>query len=353
MNSSTSLRLLGVCVLAALLSLLRFAPAVTILDPAIGIGYGVMRVPALTEQLADPAGWDHFKDVPTALRWRLLPPTVGHLLHLRPDAYLVLPLLGAALLLATAVACIYRETRNAAWAALAAVPVATASWFFITTGWLGQFDAFYILGLLLVVFAPSGLAVWGACALAPWCDERFLLILPACICLRWARSDAAARRWLLPATLGGIAPYVLLRLWAVGQGDATIAEQIAIQGPRLQSYLGQLPAGWWMGFRAGWVLIAVGVAGCAANLPRAGRVLLVLSLIGGLGAIAFLAWDISRSIAILLPFLVYGAIVLQRRWPRAGWKILAAVAALNLVLPASHVVENHHIPIRSVWPRAF
>jgi hypothetical protein len=353
MNTRTSLTLLGACLLAAALSLLRFAPGVTILDPDVGIGYGVMRVPALTEQLADPAGWDHFREVPGALRWRLLPPTVGHLLHLRTGAYLVLPLLGAALLLAMAVACIYRETRSVAWAALAAVLVCTASWFFITTGWLGQFDAYYLLGLLLVVFAPSGLAVWCACTLAPWCDERFLLILPACLCLRWARSDAAARRWLVPVALGGIAPYVLLRLWAVWQGDVTVAEQIAIQSPRLHTYLGHVPAGWWMGFRAGWVLIGVGLAGGAAALTRSGRLLLGLSLVGGLGAVAFLAWDISRSIAILLPFLVHGAIVLQQRWPRAGWRIMIAAAALNLVLPASHVVETHHIPIRSVWPRAF
>ncbi len=60
-----------------------------------------------------------------------------------------------------------------------------------------------------------------------------------------------------------------------------------------------------------------------------------------------------RSIAILLPFLVHGAMVLQQRWPRAGWKILSAVAVLNLVLPASHVVQNHLIPIRSVWAQVF
>jgi hypothetical protein len=353
MNTLTSLRLLGACLLAAALSLLRFAPGVTVLDPGVGVGYGVMRVPALTEQLADPAGWDHFREVPTALHWRLLPPTVGHLLALRPRVYLVLPLLGAALLLATAVACLYRETRSVAWASLAAVLVSTASWFFVTTGWLGQFDVYYLLGLLLVVFAPSSLAVWGACTLAPWCDERFLLVLPACLCLRWARSDATARRWLLPATLGGIAPYVLLRLWALWQGDSTVAEQIAIQGPRFHTYLAHLPAGWWMGFRAGWVLIAVGVVGAASALSRGGRLLLILSLVGGLGAVAFLAWDISRSVAILLPFLMQGTIVLRQHRPRAGWRILAAAVVLNLVLPASHVVETHHLPIRSVWPRAF
>jgi hypothetical protein len=353
MNTPTSLGLLGACVLAATLSLLRYAPVDSLVHPGADIGYGVMRVPALTEQLADPTGWEHFHLVPNALRWRLLPPTVGHLLHLWPRLYLVLPLLGAALLLAAAVACIHRETQSAAWAALAAVPLATASWFFVTTGWLGQFDAYYLLGLLLVTFAPSGLAVWGACVLAPWCDERFLLLLPACVCLRWARSDAAARRWLWPAVLGGIAPYVLLRLWAVAQGDPTIAAQLAIQRPLLDSYLPDLPDGWWMGFRAGWVLIGVGLAGGAAALGRGGRVLLAVCVAGGLAAVALLAWDISRSIAVLLPFLVHGAIVLRQRWPRAGWRILAGVAVLNLVLPASHVVKQHRLPIRSVWPRAF
>jgi len=353
MTSSNSLKLLGAVVLAATLSLLRYAPAVTILNPDIGFGYAVARVPALTRQLADPAGWESQPNEPVALRWRLLPPTFGHLLRMRPASYFALPWLGATILLLLIVACTYRETRSVGWSALTGALACTSSWFFISTGWLGQFDVFYLIGLMVVVFTPPPFAVWAACTLAPWCDERFLLILPACLVLRWARSQPAARRRALLAAAAGIAPYVLLRLWAAAQGDASIGRQLGGQESELHAYLRNLPDGWWMGFRTGWMLIGLGVAGAAAVLPRPGRLLLILSLLGGLGAIALLAWDISRSIAVLLPFLVHGAIVLRQRWPRAGWRVLAAAAALNIVLPASHVVETHRIPIRSVWPRAF
>ena len=353
MTSSTSLKLLGVLVLVAALSLVRYAPAVTVFNPDIGFGYAVARVPELTRQLADPAGGGARSNEAVALRWRLLPPTVGHLLGLRPAGYFALPLLGAAVLLALAAAITYRETRSVGWSALTCALLCTASWFFVATGWLGQFDVFYLIGLIVVVFAPSLLAVGAACALAPWCDERFLLILPACLCLRWARSGPGAWRRLLAVAAVGIAPYVLLRLWAVAQGDASMGRQLALQGSEFQGYLRNVPDGWWMGFRLGWILIGAGVAAAFAALPRAGRVLLVLSLAGGLAVIGLLAWDVSRSIAVLLPFVLSGAIALHRRWPRGGWRMLVAAAALNFALPASHVVESHRIPIRSIWPRAF
>ncbi|HTX64897.1 MAG TPA: hypothetical protein VMD31_03935 [Opitutaceae bacterium] len=353
MTSSTSLKLLGALVLVAALSLVRYAPAVTVFNPDIGFGYGVARVPELTRQLADPAGWASRPKESVALRWRLLPPTVGHLLRLKPAGYFALPLLGAAILLALAAGIVHRETRSVGWSALTGALLCTASWFFVATGWLGQFDVFYLLGLVAIVFAPSLLAVGAACALGPWCDERFLLILPACLCLRWARSGPGAWRRLLAVVAVGLAPYVLLRLWAAAQGDASMGRQLALQGTEFRDYLRNVPDGWWMGFRLGWVLIGVGVAAAFTALPRAGRVLLILGLVGGVGAIGVLAWDVSRSIAALLPFLVFGVIALHRRWPRAGWRILAVAAALNFILPAKHVVETHRIPIRSIWPRAF
>ncbi len=351
MTTATSLRLFGVCAVVAVLSLVRYAPEVTVFDPAAGFGYAVARVPDLKQQLADPAGWESHPSQPVALRWRLLPPTVGHLLHMRWRSYFAVPLIGAAILLMLTVAWTYEETRSVGWAALTGTLVTTSSWFFVSTGWLGQFDAFYLLGVMAVVFAPSSLAVWAACTLAPWCDERFLLILPACLCLRWARSALAERRRSLLVAGVGIAPYVALRLWAVAQGDGSIGSHLASQEAELRGYLPHLPLGWWMGFRAGWALIGIGIVAAAGALPRGGRLLLALSLFAGLAAIAVLAWDVSRSIAVLLPFLVHGAIVLRQRWPDAGWKPVAAAAALNLLIPASHVVEFSQIHLFSLWAR--
>ena len=349
MSTFTSLRILAACLLAAVLSLARFAPRISVLEPEAGAGYGVMRVADLTGQLADPLGWGHSREAPTALRWRLLPPVAGHLLHLRPATYLALPLLGAAVLLVWTAACVFRETQSVVLAGLTASLAATASWFFVATGWTGQFDVFYLLGLVAVVFSPSRLAIGAACALAPWCDERFLLILPACLCLRAARDGAVKPRQLLALAAAGIAPYVLLRTWALCHGDSTLGEHIALQRSSLGTYLPRVPDGWWMGFRAGWLFIVLGVFHAGAALRPKGGLLLAASLVAGLGAIILAAWDISRSIAVLLPFLIFGAIFLHRRWPRIAWKLALALAVLNLTMPAAHVVENHHIPIPPFW----
>ena len=52
----------------------------------------------------------------------------------------------------------------------------------ISTAWLAYFDSWYILGLLLTVFA-SPAEMLAAVVVTPWIDERFVLTLPLCLIL--------------------------------------------------------------------------------------------------------------------------------------------------------------------------
>jgi len=63
--------------------------------------------------------------------------------------------------------------------------------------------------------------------------------------------------------------------------------------------------------------------------------MLLTALLLNVALVSFLAWDATRSIADLLPFLVAG--MHGRRWWRP--------AALNLLLPAAYVWCGHSVTV--------
>jgi len=327
-------------VVACALSLLAITPRVVFWRDYPGT-YEAVKVPAVLAQLRDPGGWDRalwidpsFNAIQT-LRWRLLPPVVGQLLHLPPRAYLGLPWLG---LVALVGACVhYLRDRLSVWVLLAAgVLATTSSAFFCSSCFVGYFDPFYQLALVVFTFAPSPLLAAGACALGPWCDEKFLLMLPACACLRWVR-EPSWRSTVWPTL--AILPYCAARLAALAAGDTSVSRQIAMQGAVFADYAPALPLGWWYGFRLGWVAVGVGVAAAWRALGWRAGSLMAASLLAAVAAVSFLAWDTTRSIAMALPFLVAGA----RERRLRPW--LVGLAALNLLLPAAYVWCGHPVTV--------
>jgi len=309
--------------------------------------FALGRVPALQAQLAAPLGGDPAAaPLPNALRWRLLPPALGHALGLSPAACFAGATLAAAALLVVVAYFLLDAGLTLAGAAAATGLVATSSAFFVSTGWVGQFDALYLIALVVFVFARGTIAPAVACALAPWCDERFLLLLPACALLRYRRTGGLA--WL-PGTLVALAPYLLARLVALGLGDGTVARQWAIQQQALGDYWPRITAGWWMGFRAAWPLVLAGLVLPLAG-PRRARTLHAAALAAGLAAVVVLAWDLSRSIAVLLPWFLHGTIAVAALAPRRVPALLAGLVLLNLLLPATHVVGPVQAPIAARVP---
>jgi len=152
------------------------------------------------------------------VRWRLLMPWLGHVLHLPGWATLGLAHFGCLLWLAY-MAAILRVRGISSMETLPLVLVLGASApFFASMGWLGYYDSWLVLGLLAVAHCPRRWLVALACVLAPWVDERFVLGLPLALLVRWIlaeRPTVAVWQWARSEALGPVmltAVYVMIRL---------------------------------------------------------------------------------------------------------------------------------------------
>ncbi len=170
--------------------------------------------------------------------------------------------------------------------------------------------------------------------LCPWIDERFIIGFPLAWSVRCLdrreplfNAHAHAALWLLP--------YVALRLWlsrnpAVDHATAGFFRTSVGLNLALAQFV---PLGWWMGLRAGWILVA-----CAIWLsPAARRVPTAAVLLGTLVISWLLASDLSRSAAIALPVLLLGVFELARKFPLHTPRALLVLSLASLLLPAAHL----------------
>jgi len=280
------------------------------------------------------------------ISWRLLFPILGHYLHLPDRAFLSLPVVGCLLVLAYVAHLVRRESQSA-WAGLAASALAgTASWFFVSSGWLAYFDSWYILGLLVAAFGRSKIASALACLLTPWVDERFLLTLPLVVVVRAtylseiegtspARNRSDALRYLAL-----VAPYCILRVLALAttqdEGSAIhLRSHLAtVHNPR------QIADALWSGLRALWGFVALGPILLFAKGRPGSSLLLIVTVAGVMVLNVPLAHDLSRSASIMIPAAILGMLLLARARPSLAVWPLAAALAINLLLPARHVTEG-------------
>ncbi len=341
------LRAAAIALLAATVSLLRFTPAFGLWRglgvPAAASDPALNRAIDTLGQLRHPLA---FVASPNnrVIEWRLFFPLVGHALALPPGLYLALPHLGCLLVL-TLVACLLlRQGATAAEALTATILAATTSWFFVSAAWLGYFDSWYILGLLVTVFAERWWMV-AAVLVTPWIDERFVLALPLCLLLRdrFLAATEAPRspreRWReAGVAAAALLPWVLIRLGAyAAHHDSVTGAYVQDMKPGANAPFYLL--GLWEGLRWAWVplLAALALEGRAEGRPFA-VLLLVLALT--LAASLAVASDLSRSVSTLVPALVLGVLLLGRRRPRLLPPVLFLACALNLLFPAEHVVAG-------------
>ena len=159
------------------------------------------------------------------LRWRILFPLLAHYLNLSPKVFFALPFAGCFLVLGLIAHIVLRETESALLALLSSMLAATTSWFFVSTGWLGYFDSWYVLGLLCVACIHSRVVLVSCCLLMPWVDERFIVAFPLAFAMRvavfnWVENVEFARlikEGALACCI--IAPYVLFRLGLIVAGQ--------------------------------------------------------------------------------------------------------------------------------------
>lgn len=321
-----------------LLSVFFFAPRLWLMREYVAGSFQWNRAHTFLLQCEQP-----FRtDVEIAMRWRLLPPLVAHCGGLSGRAPLVLPWLGVLGLLGYAAVLHARRLPDRKFVFGGTLLVATTSAVLVPVGWLGINDAWVWIGLLAVAFGRAPWALPLACVLCPWIDERFIVGLPLAWMVRcldenipfWSRRLAASG-WLIP--------YVATRL-AFGTDPANNTASSVFLTTQLHTvnvFLPMAPLGWWMGLRAGWF----GTGYAAYSVPAGRRCAAAVVLGATLAASLFLASDISRSVAIVLPAVLLGGFMLARRDPERAPMILLCAGCANLVVPAAHVILTHLDPI--------
>ena len=289
----------------------------------------------------------------SVIQWRLLFPLIGQVLSLPPPVVLGLAGLGCVFVLAFVVTVLRR--RGVGWgdSGLIAMMLGATSWFFTSTGWLGYFDSWLALALLLVAFARTPWPVWLACLWAPWVDERFAVAVPlALFCRYLLRADDAdtgapvfrrVQEFILPAGL--IAAFLVVRLGVLpgySAPAATPGGYLATQHSFAAPW-SRIALGIWDGLRVAWFLVVGAVCLSWRRSWHALALGLATLVLVGLGI--FTAQDFSRSMTMVLPVAMYGAILLVKLAP--GWRpwALQAGAAAALVLPAHHVMSDRVNPI--------
>ncbi|MBL9199302.1 MAG: hypothetical protein JNL39_02295 [Opitutaceae bacterium] len=351
-------RLAGIVGLVGALSLACFSPRFVywrLLTVNLPVTTSeVIRAQAALKQLADPSlkFSDHTNRV---LNWRLLFPVLGHVLHVPPKVYLALPHVGAVGVLMLVAWLAIRQSPDVRLTAALTSLAATCSWFFVSTGWLGYFDSWLMLGLLAFLFLPG----WGMIAAllaTPWIDERFVLVLPllgATRCIlqpSFARSiQAISGPRITVMIVAGVAPWIAVRAGStiIAHDETTLGYLTGLSARQMAIEPWIYLQGVWHGLRFFWVPILAWLAlEWRSCLSRASG--LTLLFVGTLAINLFIAEDTSRSMSVFVPVATAATLMWWKRQPLAAVPVSIAAAALNFLTPAHHVSGNGTWPIRFV-----
>ncbi len=369
--------------LRSLLTLGCFATVIFFFSPSWGAFVLWARVPEMSGMLEVRRGVSVLAQVAHPLapvtdplhqvvQWRLLFPVIGHVLDLPAPLFFSLADIGCLVVLAYIISLLRRHGADWASTALAGLILGAASWFFVSTGWLGYFDSWLALGLLVTAFARRSWPVWLACVLTPWVDERFVMAAPIALLCRWLwltratnahplgaemnRGFSPLREFGIPAIL--VAVFLFVRLGLLSSASAANA---TVAGYFARNYLdapfSRMLLGIWEGLRTGWIFVVAAVWLLRSKPAQAA--VLGVAVILTIGAGLATAQDYSRSMTMLLPVAVLGALLTLGHdksaatmaappspRPTAGEsRLLIGAAAAALLLPAHHVMNDRVNPI--------
>jgi len=312
--------------------------------------YALQQLKHPLTKISDPSS--------AVLQWRLLLPFVGHALHLSPGLYLALPHIGCIVVTAYAAHLMLRQ--GASWLAafFAATLLATGSWFFVSTGWLGYADSWYLLGLLAVAFSPWRTTIAVTCLLEPFIDERFVLTLPLVYVVRQIYFERFDRRHLRAALIDAAVmaapsvPYIALRLLLLRSSDAWSNHYVHARVQELRSI--HVPwyrwvDGWWQGLRCGWLLVVAAIWLQLRRRLAMSAVALAGICLATIAMALLIASDIGRSSSALWPSGLLGILLLLRWRPRWLRYALPVLLLANLLLPANYIIMGASWPVRSSY----
>lgn len=297
------------------------------------------------------------------VRWRLLFPVLGYVLHLPGWVVLGLAHLGCAVLILTWTAVALRLAPPAPGRAMEAgcmaVVAGAAAPFFSSMGLLGYYDSWLALALLIVAVADSRWSVFVAAVLAPWIDERFVIGLPLALGARflfatpppglggaWVKQQALA-------PVGAVIAFSFLRLHLGGSGGSQTVGQylndfvFSEQLTWLERMRGALE-----GLRFGWILVAVAAVTLWFRPGHRAR-LEALALTIGVCLTALLglltALDLGRSMVLLTPVVPLGWFFASRQLTSRTRYFAPILAIGALLAPANHIVGQFARPVDKFW----
>ena len=297
------------------------------------------------------------------VRWRLLVPVLGHLLKLPSWLILSLAHVGCIVLILAFVAIGFRHStassRPSCEPIYLGVIAGASAPFFTSMGLLGYYDSWLALALIGVAFARHRWAVFLACFLAPWIDERFVIGLPLALCVRRILADGPAEsRWawfknqaLIPIIL--VAGYSMVRLKIGGSGGSQTVGDYLNQFVFPQKLtVTQRLFGAWAGLRISWLLVAAAIIGSWKHYAPGNQLeaLLLATGVALTGLIGlFTALDLSRSMVLIIPVVPLGWIIATRTAWWSKYYAAPVLAATAVLLPASHVVGTLSRPVDNLW----
>jgi tetratricopeptide (TPR) repeat protein len=335
-NAVNPRRLVLIIATCFALSVFMFAPPISQLQSYLAGHYYNPRADDFLAQCKDPMRRDLQS---TTVAWRLLPSLVCHVLRLPGRTPFAVAWIGAVAVVAYAAVLFRRRLDDWRYVAGGTLLFATTAAVLVTFRSPGVNESWVWLGLLAVAFGRASWAVPIACLLCPWVDERFLIGFPlAWLVGRFERG----MRWDWPSTREGLwlLPYAAIRLW-LGRHDY-VADQaahlaLALYIPQAISLVPMVPIGWWMGLRAGWLAIAYAFWTTPPGRRALGAATLLVTLINTIG----LSYDLSRSIAIIIPVVFLGCFEYARRAPTSAPRLLLALGIANLFIPAAVVMDQN------------
>lgn len=321
---------------AALVGIALLACAAVYVTPALhAVGHGVIY------QRMSVAPFDFSS--PNPLQFRILTPLFAHLLFLRGEAYVLLPLAMAAILLSAVYA--YLRKRHDATpvvALTAAALLAFSSPVFLVLHFLGLVDitSYLLIWLCLATRRPLLQVVWFALALLN--HESCAFALPFLAWRPWQTGEAWRRTSLrLFFLLVAAVPLLVYRLYVGSRAEILFSSDFYLSfhfaEATLRSIAAIMPVGVFQTFRLFWLLPIFAVA-CLWKTQRRPEALWIALVVACALAQLTIAHDVSRLVGLAFPAILFGADALRRHWGEALYRNrLGWLFVFNLLVPAYYI----------------
>jgi hypothetical protein len=271
------------------------------------------------------------------LRFRILAPLIGWVLHLRGPLFVLVPWLFLLGFLSSVNVWCRREGAGPTLAlsimmAMAFSPVTMHS--LVAPGWVDAVS-YFMLGMALMNIRNTFVSC-AFVALAVMTHEVSAFLIPAWL-LAARRSDAERGWWVKRALLLVVmlVPYVAYRWWVVQHDDIALSTTFYFSSANLKDCLGVGPVATAIGvfgvFRLHWLVLAVPIPMLGL---RNARVRWALLLIASVALSLLIAYDTTRMFCWAFPVLVLGSVELGKCVGRKMAVALLMVAwILNFLIP--------------------